>query len=112
MHAQESRRPERGISELCARAILAIEAVAGAEALDLPHDGLLLSVQPRELAAPLRECASVLGSEVTDQVATFDGTQLRGAMDVVRNREQVAGQNSLLRLTSNYPNWSSSRRQP
>jgi hypothetical protein len=67
---------------------VAIEAVAGSEALDLSHDDMLLSMQPRECGAPLREYASLLINEVSMRVATFGGTQLDGGMEVVRYQDQ------------------------
>ena len=65
--------------------LLAIEAVASAEAIDLLLDVPLLSLKPRKLGLPLRERAQVLGNEAANGAAPLRRADPRGAIDVVGN---------------------------
>lgn len=65
--------------------LLAVETVAGAEAIDLPLNAPLLRLEPRELGLPLGEGAQVLGDKRADGAALLRRTNPRGAVDVVGN---------------------------
>src|SRR5919197_2598335 len=63
--------------------LVAVEAVACAEAADLALDLLLLGLEPGELRPPPRERAQVLANERADRGAALGGADPRVAVDVV-----------------------------
>jgi len=64
---------------------IAGQAVAGAEALDLVLDPMLLGLEPRELGLASGERTQVLGDERTDRAAAFGCLDTRRAVDVTRH---------------------------
>src|SRR6266516_4527722 len=63
--------------------LVAVEAVAGAEAADLALALLLLSLEPGELCLASGQRAQVLGDERADRGAALGGADPRVAVDVV-----------------------------
>lgn len=63
--------------------LLAVEAVAGAETLDLPLDAVLLGLQPRELGLPFGERTQVVGHQRAHRATAFGCTDTGRSVDVV-----------------------------
>src|SRR6266516_610687 len=71
--------------------LVAVEAVACAEAADLTLDLPLLGLEPGELCLASGQRAQVLTDERADRGAALGGADPRVAVDVVWNREEQIG---------------------
>ena len=65
--------------------LVAIEAVASAEAINLLVNALLFSLEPDKLALAIRERAQILSDEAAHRAAVLRRADPRGAIDVVGN---------------------------
>src|SRR5215216_5636395 len=63
--------------------LVAVEAVACAEAADLALDLLLLGLEPGELRSSPRQRAQILANQRADRGAAFGGADPRVAVDIV-----------------------------
>jgi hypothetical protein len=75
--------PSRSTTNRAVVELATVQAVAGAESLDLTLDLPLLGLAPGELRLSRSERAQVLGNERADRGPTLGGADPRGAVDVV-----------------------------
>lgn len=63
--------------------LVALEAIAGTEAPDLPLDSPLLLFEPGELELSIREGLEILGNECAHGAPALSGTDTGRTVDVV-----------------------------
>lgn len=71
--------------------LVAIEAVAGAEATDLALDASLLSLKSREFLVVLGERAQILGDETAHRATALCRTDAGGTIDILWNGDGDVG---------------------